>query len=57
MAQYTYLCSSCAHSFSIQQSIKDEPIRLCPMCGWSIERVIFASALDFRGSGWSTPGL
>jgi putative FmdB family regulatory protein len=36
---YEYKCQNCG-VLEIQQSIKDEPLQLCPQCGSPISRII-----------------
>src|SRR5215470_5258494 len=61
MPTYEYICEKCDHHFDIFQSIKDEPLKVCPKekCGlkkWGkgkIRRAIGAGAgLIFKGSGF-----
>jgi putative FmdB family regulatory protein len=56
MAIYEYLCSWCGQKFEHTQSIKSEPLLKCVYCQGPATRVIHVPALDFRGTGWSTPG-
>ena len=32
MPTYEYECKSCEHHFEIEQSIKDDPLTMCPNC-------------------------
>jgi putative FmdB family regulatory protein len=61
MPTYEYVCEKCEHKFDHFQSIKDEPIKVCPQdkCGmkkWGkgkVRRAIGAGAgLIFKGSGF-----
>jgi putative FmdB family regulatory protein len=61
MPTYEYVCEKCDHRFDFFQSIKDEPIKMCPQekCGmkkWgkgAVRRAIGAGAgLIFKGSGF-----
>lgn len=52
MPTYEYACDSCGHRFDVRQSFSDEPIRDCPACGASVRRVVYASGVIFKGSGW-----
>ena len=61
MPTYEYVCEKCDHKFDHFQSIKDEPIKVCPQekCGmkkWGkgkVRRAIGAGAgLIFKGSGF-----
>ena len=52
MPTYEYECRDCGRRFDRVQSFNDEPIRVCPHCGGSTRRVIHASGVIFKGSGW-----
>lgn len=52
MPIYDYRCDHCGHAFSAVQSFKDEPLEKCPNCGKRPRRLIVASAVVFKGSGW-----
>jgi putative FmdB family regulatory protein len=61
MPTYEYVCEKCDHKFDHFQSIKEEPIKVCPQekCGmkkWGkgkVKRAIGAGAgLIFKGSGF-----
>lgn len=53
MPTYDYRCHKCGHLFELLQSMKDEPIKVCPQCGGEVERLIGAGAgLIFKGSGF-----
>lgn len=61
MPTYEYICEKCGHEFEVFQSIKDEPLTVCPkeLCAmkkWGrgkVRRKIGAGAgLIFKGSGF-----
>lgn len=52
MPFYEYVCDSCGHEFETMQSINAEPLTTCEKCGKSIRRVIFPSAIVYKGSGF-----
>lgn len=54
MPTYEYRCKACGHECDIFQSIKDRPLRKCPVCGkQSLKRLIGSGAgIIFRGSGF-----
>ena len=62
MPTYDYLCDSCGHRFDAFQSMKDDPLTVCPSCSDpTLRRVITGGAgVIFRGSGFyvtdSRPG-
>jgi len=53
MPTYEYRCTQCEHQFEVFQSIKDEPVRTCPVCGGQVRRLIGGgNGLIFKGSGF-----
>lgn len=54
MPTYDYRCKACGHEFEQFQSMKDEPLKTCPVCKKKqLERLIGAGAgLIFKGSGF-----
>lgn len=52
MPVYQYRGSACDHEFEVHQSFSDDPITVCPVCGKPVHRVIHASPVVFKGSGW-----
>ncbi len=53
MPTYDYRCVSCGHQFEAFQSMRDEPLKVCPECGGRIERLISGgTGLIFKGSGF-----
>ncbi|GHV32430.1 hypothetical protein AGMMS4952_22780 [Spirochaetia bacterium] len=53
MPTYEYECKSCGHSFDAFQSMKDDPLKVCPHCGKDVRRVINGgSGIIFKGSGF-----
>jgi len=53
MPNYDYKCLSCNTKFEIFQSIKDEPLKLCPNCNGELKRMIGSGAgIIFNGSGF-----
>lgn len=53
MPTYEYECRDCGHNFELTQSMSDEPIKDCPLCGKSVRRLIFGgSGVIFKGSGF-----
>jgi len=49
---YEYQCEGCADRFEIKQSMKDDPLTICPRCGKRVQRLISSPAIMFKGSGW-----
>jgi putative FmdB family regulatory protein len=54
MPTYDYECNACGHKFEEFQSIKAEPIKICPACKKKrVKRLIGAgSGVIFKGSGF-----
>lgn len=52
MPTYEYECTSCSDRFERRQSIKDEPLTDCPVCGGQVRRVLFPVGIVFKGSGF-----
>jgi len=52
MPLYDYKCSKCSYLFEVQQKITEEPLRHCPKCKGEIKRIISASGIIFKGSGF-----
>jgi putative FmdB family regulatory protein len=48
---YEYRCTN-GHVFDVMQSMSDEPISLCEVCGAPVERVFHPVAVHFKGSGF-----
>jgi putative FmdB family regulatory protein len=53
MPTYGYECKSCKHSFDFFQSMKDEPLNVCPKCGKELRRLINGgTGVIFKGGGF-----
>lgn len=52
MPFYEYVCDSCGHQFEKLQSINAKPLSTCDKCGEAIRRIIFPSAIVYKGSGF-----
>ena len=55
MPTYEYECQKCGKTFELFQSMKDEPIKVCPdkKCRGKVKRLIGTGAgLIFKGSGF-----
>lgn len=52
MPLYEYRCSQCDRVFEVIQKFSDEPLTVHEGCGGSVERLISAPGLQFKGSGW-----
>lgn len=58
MPTYEYQCKNklCENHepFEVQQSIKDEPLKDCPICATRVQRLISQTSFTFKG-GAPTP--
>jgi len=52
MPIYEYKCQQCGQKFEVRQRISEEPLKVHEDCGGEVERLISASALHFKGTGW-----
>ena len=53
MPIYEYRCPN-GHSFEVIQSMSDDPVGTCEVCGAPVERVFHPVAVHFKGSGFYT---
>src|SRR6202034_786436 len=49
---YEYRCKNCGHQFEKIQTFSAPDEKECPVCQGPLERLISASAIQFKGSGW-----
>ena len=54
MPTYQYLCRDCDHEFEAVQSMRDDPLTVCPSCGGTLRKVYSPLAISFKGSGFYT---
>ena len=52
MPIYEYECQKCKSHREVFQKISDKPLKKCDKCGGRLEKLISASAIQFKGSGW-----
>jgi putative FmdB family regulatory protein len=54
MPTYEYVCAKCGHEMEAFQSMKDEPLKLCPACKKkALKRKVGGGAgLIFKGTGF-----
>ena len=53
MPTYGYECKSCKHTFDAFQSMRDEPLKICPKCGRELRRLINGgTGIIFKGNGF-----
>jgi putative FmdB family regulatory protein len=53
MPIYEYRCRN-GHLFEVFQSMSDDPVTACEICGAPVERVFHPVAVHFKGSGFYT---
>jgi putative FmdB family regulatory protein len=51
MPIYEYRCLN-GHTFEVVQSMSDDPVEICEVCGAPVERVFHPVAVHFKGSGF-----
>ena len=51
MPTYEYRCTK-GHTFEAVQSINDDPLTVCEVCGRPVVRVLHSPAVHFKGSGF-----
>ena len=51
MPIYEYRCRN-GHNFEVLQSMSDDPVTKCEVCGAPVERVFHPVAVHFKGSGF-----
>ena len=56
MPLYEYKCLECHRHTEKIQKFSDPEITVCPHCGGTLERVISAPAISFKGGGWYADG-
>ena len=52
MPTYEYVCTQCGHRVEAVQSMTDEPLRTCGVCGGELRKVFHPAGVVFKGSGF-----
>ena len=52
MPLYEYLCRKCKHRFERIQRFSDAILKTCPECGGTVDQLLSAPAVHFKGSGF-----
>jgi len=52
MPIYEYECRKCKDHLEVFQKMSDKPPVKCKKCGGRLEKLVSASAIQFKGSGW-----
>jgi putative FmdB family regulatory protein len=48
---YEYQCETCGR-FEVMRKFSDPPLSVCPTCRGSVDKLLSAPAIQFKGSGW-----
>ena len=51
MPVYEYGCKA-GHRFEVKQKFSDAPVTSCQICSLPVTKLISASGISFKGSGW-----
>jgi putative FmdB family regulatory protein len=52
MPTYEYACTECGDRTEVVQSISDEPMTTCTVCGGALRKVFSPVGIVFKGSGF-----
>ena len=52
MPIYEFECRKCKAHLEVFQKMSDKPPVKCRKCGGRLEKLVSASAIQFKGSGW-----
>ena len=52
MPIYEFECRKCKAKLEVFQKMNDKPPVKCKVCGGRLEKLVSASAIQFKGSGW-----
>ena len=52
MPLYEYQCEKCGLVHEVIQKFSDSPLQECPECTGPLQKLLSASAIQFKGSGW-----
>ncbi len=56
MPIYEYRCEACGHQFEKIQKMSDRPVRHCPVCNGTVEKLLSVSSFALKGGGWYAQG-
>jgi putative FmdB family regulatory protein len=48
---YEYQCPKCGR-FEVIRKFSDPPLKKCPTCGKTVQKLASAPAIQFKGAGW-----
>jgi putative FmdB family regulatory protein len=52
MPIYEFECRKCKAKLEVFQKMNDKPPVKCRQCGGRLDKLVSASAIQFKGSGW-----
>ncbi|MDY6055814.1 FmdB family zinc ribbon protein [Micrococcus sp.] len=52
MPTYAYRCRDCGHAFDAVQSITEDALTECPVCGGTLRKHYGSVGVTFKGSGF-----
>lgn len=52
MARYDYRCTACDNVFEVEHGMREHPDVTCPKCGAPAVKVLTASGIVLKGSGF-----
>jgi len=52
MPMYEYQCRKCKHRFERIRKFSDRALKTCPECGGTVDQLLSAPAVHFKGSGF-----
>jgi len=52
MPIYEFRCKKCNNQIEVYQKFSDKPPVKCKKCGGRLEKMISATAFQFKGEGW-----
>lgn len=52
MPLYEYQCRKCRRKTEKIEAVSGPHLKKCPHCGASVERLLGAPAIQFKGAGW-----
>jgi putative FmdB family regulatory protein len=56
MPIYEYRCRRCSHDFETMQRVGARPLRKCPQCTGSLDKLLSRTAFQLKGGGWFAQG-
>ena len=52
MPTYEYACKRCGHRIEVVQSMSEDPLTVCGVCGGELRKVFHPAGVLFKGSGF-----